>query len=429
MSTVLLPVYLTRAALAEAVACAAPTTLAEEDDLLGLGIELQVRRGAGIELEFGEGPRRRDGASGGVALRVRVDAAVSLRRTSRLFGTAVARGAVSLWLSTTLTLDGWELHSSTSLSRHHWLEEPELRLGGKRLGVGTVTSRIVDLLAERLTRRVDEELRQRDPLGVAVQRVVGELRNPRRLAGPLPLWVQVVPHSLGLGRLAAEAGGLRLTAYARFDLRLTSTPAQAPVSRTTPPNAGIPEGEPRFALALQVAIDYASLEALAARQLIGERFERLGQRTEIVDVAVGGVAGRLQLDIAIAGAATAKLRVTGVLGFEHPPGQVVLREATVSVTQANVLVRGLVRAFAKTIGRRIETEVARGSREQLRVAREKLGQRLAGGELAPGVTGAGQLDDLTVRELTAAAGGVLANAYASGALSLRVERLPAPPRQ
>lgn len=421
--------HLTRAALAKAVASAAPLTLAEDPDLLGLGIELRVRREPGIELEFAQTPRKRSYASDEVTLRVCVSAAVSLRRASRLFGAGAARGSVRLWLSTVLRLDGWRLHSTTTLSRHRWLEEPELRLGGARLGVGKVTSRIVDLLAARLTRRVDEELLLRDPLSTAVQRLVGELRHPRRLGAPLPLWAQVVPRSLGLGRLGTEAGGLRFTAFAEFDLRITSAPPQPLGSELNLPNVGIPEAGPDFTLTPLIAVDYAALQALAARQLVGERFERLGQRVEIVDVAVAGEAGALQIDVGIVGAVRANLRLSGTLDVERPPGHTVLRGASVSVTQANALVRGVVNAFAKTIGRRIETAVASGSRGWLRVAREKLRERLASGELAPGLTGAGQLVELTLLDLRATAAGVLAKARVRGTLSLRVERLPTPPRQ
>lgn len=435
LSHLVLPVTVSREAIAEAAAAAAPRTLAAQDDFLGRGLRLRVERVGDADVAVRDAVPP---ASDVVVVGLRLTAAVGVSRRSRLFGETSAGGTLELEVSVRLALVGWELLPQTRVVAHRWIDRPELRVGGFEVGVGALTSLILEAAAGRIERRIDDDLRARRPLSTAIAALKRRASEPIALDPRVGASVEVGLARLGVGKLHAPAGGLKATIALGFapTVVLAAGPsasaegdsATARGAAGSLPNAGVPDGAPSFSIAVRVRAGFGALGRAATEALAGRSFGRFGRTAVVASVRMSHVEGDLQVDVAVRGDVDAEVRLRARPSVDAPRGCLRLERTSVEVLRGGLLARGAGRLLAGRIARAIERRIAEDAERALAAARRQLDDRLRGGEVAPGVAVEGSLAEFAVRELSVGEGGVSAEAYLAGAAEVRLARLPPPPR-
>ena len=434
-SALALPVHLTHQALAEAVATATPEVLFSEGDLMGRGISATVTRVGRPTIAVAD---RDHAAPNTVALDLGLAASAILEKNTRIFGNSSARGTLQLELTIVASVSGTRLNTYTELTAYRWLEEPQVAFGGLDLGVGALSIRILTLLANRIGRRIDAQIRDRQPLLSALEAARTALEQPRILDSGLDISLLTRVGQLGIGELSRRSRGLSVVVDAALSLTIASCESgaaphgeDADAAQPVDPRKLIDSGG--FSLRPNFVLDYRTLGRAASDALVGRRFERLGRSVEVSAVAIrpahpsGGSSPRLSVELRFDGSLAGRGSISGDLNLLEGGRAVGFEDPEVRILEGGLLVRGLLSLAAKRVSAELTRRVAEESRRGIAEAEQQLRQRLSDGEPMPGVVVVGQLDALRIERLEVGPEAVLAEAVLVGTAAVRIDRLPAKP--
>ncbi len=185
-------------------------------------------------------------------------------------------GALALTAKVALSLGAdWGLRSRTTL-RYTWTKAPVLQVGPLKVEVERYLRARLDEQLVTVAARVDERLRQRDPVRARLEATWAALHEPMPARGRIPAWISIQPVALMSGDPRIARDGVHLDAGLRGRLRLVLGEAPAAFALTPLPPRVAPDGDGGISLQIPVALDWETLSAMMT--------EKVAARAQTLDV-------------------------------------------------------------------------------------------------------------------------------------------------
>lgn len=272
LSSVVVPISIPMDALQQTLEASVPKVFVDERGRdLGHGFTLTAKISRAGEVEV-------TGRGGSLETTVPVDTRIEVQ-VPRQKRPLTVDGRLEVTARSALSLtDAWGLRSHTTL-RSRWTEAPVLRVGQWELPIQSMLDPRIDAALLDAAARVDERLRERDPVRARLETAWTALHQPLPMRGDTPAWLQVQPDAILADAPSITASALSIQAGLRGRFSLVVGTQPEALDPTPLPDREAPEGAPTLSVQVPIALDWDALDRAIRPQLVG--------RAESLDVPGG----------------------------------------------------------------------------------------------------------------------------------------------
>ncbi len=333
------------------------------------------------------------------------------------------RANLVLEIRALLSLDeAWHMGADVAVS-HRWRERPTLSIGILRLGIAKLADKQLNPKWEEVAQEVSTKLAEDDKLRAKIEEAWAEMTVAKQLSDDPETWLVTQPEALFASVPAMEEEGVALTIglKGRFAVQVGGRPPEAS-TRALPPRME-PPAESGFQLALSTTLGWQSLSEQAAQRLVGAPLsDQVDVRVTSVELYPSGdnVAVALGLDADLPGYRTGgQVALVGRPVLSPEAQTVMVSDFGYGVQTQDVLLATVNEWAAGSVVQAVAPRLVFPYGDLLHQARGRVAEQLASDpKLSGGLT---ELDVVGVRVTEA---GLVVDALAAGALSVRIDEAP-----
>jgi hypothetical protein len=345
LSSIYIPVHITRADLKQMVnrAVSGLSLDNQAQPMDGFTWSMAIRREVRVELE-------------GQQIHTVLPIDVHLRKELGI--TALrANGELQLGLKTLFNIrEDWSVQTHTTLVEHQWLRRPVAQVAGMNIPVSGLTNLIIDYSRPRLTRAIDQQIRENVDLRALLAPLWTVLRRPVQVSESMDLWFRFEPRLAGMEPFDSDASGLHSAVHLSGVARLKAGGAPSLID---------PEKDPQFALQHQqrkdslripihTEIPWAQAERIATQNIVGKTFGSKGQEVSVQAIELYGQDDQLIISAKLSGNYKGTVHLRGRPWLNLQKNQVELADLDFDMHTRNVLHRSAAWLFKANIRSSLE---------------------------------------------------------------------------
>lgn len=258
------------------------------------------------------------------------------------FTTARANGELQVRLKTLFNIrEDWTVQTYTTLVDHTWLRRPVAQVAGMNIPVGGLTNLILDYSRPRITRAIDEQIRQNVDLRALLSPLWTVLRRPVQVSESMDLWFRFEPRLAGLEPFRSDRDGLHSAVHLTGVSRLKAGGPPTLIDPEQDPNFALQTFERRDSLRMPIRteIPWAQAEQIANQNLNGSTFGSGKQTVTIQGIQLYGQDDQLIIALKLSGGYKGTIHLRGRPVLNMAKSQVELEGLDFDLETRNVLHR------------------------------------------------------------------------------------------
>lgn len=336
-----------------------------------------------------------------------------------------ATGTILLTYKTTINLNNkWELVSNTSSSGFKWIETPKLNIVGISVPVTPIANLALNQCDRLITNQIDKALAQSIDLKKYVSQVWTEVQKPRLVNADNNLWIRISPHDILLTPFTTSGNKLKMTIAlsAGIETFLGAQPdANTPVKL---PDLKIINRPPQqFNLNIAADVTFDKITEIAKKMLKDKTFKEGNKSITINDLSIFGSNGKAVFVADVSGSLKGRIYFTGNMIFNPDKNTVEISEPEFDVKTQNALIKSASWLMHGFILKQLAPYLTYSVKDNLEQMKKEANQMLANYQVYEGITFQGNLNNLSVQNLSLVPGAVRLQANLKGNIAMQIQDL------
>ncbi len=320
----------------------------------------------------------------------------------------------------------WRVSTTTTAEGYNWINKPKLKIAGFEIPVTSLVARQIDKNLGTITRKLDEQVRDKIDLKTPVLNAWNVVRQPYLLSEKYRTWLLVVPRRILMKPFEVR----NRTIYSTIGLEgytLTQTGPKPDVKPATSlPDLSLATTVPNdFRIQLLSEVPYTEATRLASEQFVGKSYDfRDGAyQITITDIDLYPNNNNLIIKAGLTGSIKGDIYLRGVPYYDPQTRTISLRDLTYDLDTRNVLYRTASWLLQGSFARMMEKQLTIPVGDQLDEATKALQARLTNNPIVKGVILNGKIDHVTPEQVYLTAQSLLAVVNAGGKVNVEVNGL------
>lgn len=253
-----------------------------------------------------------------------------------------AEGIIELQARTQLLITRkWNLQPQTQILSYRWIEEPKLNISGFKLPVTTISDLAFSYGKDKMNGMIDQAIRDNLNLRKYVEQVWSDVQNPMLVNSEHQIWLRITPLQVSLSPFVSTPDKLAFNVGMKSVIESSiGEKLQPSVRRTQLADLQSHVSNVSECKIFTIAdINYAKLEDLARKEMIGKTFTQGKKSITIKEIRIFGIQNKLQVEALVEGSVKGKLIFTGIPVFDNIEKQLVINDFDFDITTKNLLVK------------------------------------------------------------------------------------------
>ncbi len=389
ISTLNLPIKISKEGLSEQLNTVLGDTLYTDDNVDGSGLKVTAQKAMDFELDITQ-----EDLIYTVPLKVNIEKKYYVT-------TLKAEGSIAMQFKTTYEIDStWNLITKTEVLNHKWTEKPTLRMGGFKLPFEVIANAVIKGTKKYLTNTIDQEVKNNLDLKSQAEKVWADLYKPFLASEEYRTWMILNPISVAVKPILNEVDTIST---------LLQVEAQPHLILGEEPDSLIPtelhsftwleDEKDHFDITLVSELPYSEAKVLAGNNLIGEKFESSKRFVTVEDIDLYSRGQFLIIRTKLSGSYDGWINLAGIPRINQENNNILLDNFDIELETKNLLHRSAAWLFKGSFKKMVKEEIEANLSYYMNYTKEVLQEEMNHVKVQNGVYMDGNLHDLKIINL------------------------------
>lgn len=331
-----------------------------------------------------------------------------------------ATGSIALVYKTKLDVDNnWNVKTKTTSAGYSWIETPKLSVAGINIPVKSIAdfalSRTEKLISDGIDKAIGEYINLRELVNGFWQ----DIQEPIKVDSTYNAWVRVIPTGVTLSPFSSYSGKLQIPITFIGEVE---TIAGSNIPYTVPldlPTLGKSYDKPaKFNINLKADVTFDQIIKAAMQKLDGMVFSEGGKSIKVVGLRLYSSSGKAVLALDVDGSFKGRIFLTGDMEYDPNTLSISVKNADFDIKTRSSLVKSANWLLHGMILRKLQPYLTYNVEQMLEEVRVNANNMIQKYSLFEGVYLYGNLDAISVSNITMVPGAVRVGANLSGNVKL-----------
>lgn len=331
-----------------------------------------------------------------------------------------ASGSIALVYKTKLDVDNnWNVNTKTTSAGYSWIETPKVSVAGINIPVKSIAdfalSRTEKLISDKIDQAISESVNLRELVNGFWQ----DIQEPIKVDSTYNAWVRVIPTGVTLSPFSSYSSKLQIPVTFIGEVE---TIAGSSIPYTVPldlPTLGKSYDKPaKFNINLKVDVTFEQIIKAAMQQLDGMVFSESGKSIKVVGLRLYSSSGKAVLALDVDGSFKGRVFLTGDMEYDPNTLSISVKNADFDIKTRSSLVKSANWLLHGMLLRKLQPYLTYNVEQVLEVVRVNANSMIQKYSLFEGVYLSGNLDAISVSNITMVPGAVRVGANLSGNVKL-----------
>jgi hypothetical protein len=336
-----------------------------------------------------------------------------------------ANGSIALTYKTAISIDkNWKLVSKTAASGYEWIETPKLNVVGVSVPVTPIANLALSRTDQLISEQIDKSLAEAIDLKKYVLQAWNESQKPRQVSVENDVWIRITPKDVYVSPFITTANKLNLAValYAQIESFMGTKPETNPTV-ALPPFKQINRPAQQFNLNIGADVTFDKIAEMAKKQLINKTFTEGKKTITITDLSIFGNEGKAVFVADVVGSLKGRIYFKGNMIYNPTKTAVEITEPKFDVKTSNALVKSAGWLLHGMILKQLTPYLTYPVKDDLEKVKKDVNQMMGNYSIMDGVNLQGNLNNISVLNLSLVPGALRIQVNVKGNVALKVEDL------
>ncbi len=329
-------------------------------------------------------------------------------------------GAIALVFRTRLSINpDWSIKTETEASGYEWITEPVVKIAGVNIPVKFVADLILKKNRKIIGSSIDESVKEFLDLKPYAMQAWKSLNQPLSLSDEYNMWLNFDVSDFYISPILATNGIIRIHTGMKSVLE-TSVGSQ-PLGKALPPLPTLQINDDlKDELTINASLDisFDEINRQTARYVSGQIFRQGGRSVKVEDVKIYGSHGKLVAETRLSGSFKGTVYFKGTPAYNVKDSTLYLKDFDFDISTRNVLVKSATWLYQSGFRNMIAKKMVWPMAPDIKMLFDEINSSLKSYPLAAGATLKGQVNRISIDEITLTPDGVKPFVSAEGKMSV-----------
>ncbi len=308
---------------------------------------------------------------------------------------------IALKFKTKFTINkDWSFTTVTTSDGFEWLSTPVMKIGPIDVPITSVASMILKANKDKLTKEIDNAVKQNFSLKKYVQDMWVTMQKPIKVSDTYNLWLKLNPQQFSATPLINQNGKLKISLGIKtiIETYMGDEPKQN-INNTLPDFVQAKTFDNTFVINLMSEVTYKSADSLAKQYLKGKTFTQGKRTVTVTDIKVYGNNDKMVIGTTLKGSINGTIYLTGVPVFEQETQTVKIKDIDYDMQTKNKLLKTADWLMHGTFVKMIEPSLTMPIGDKLEESRKMIQSQLTNNHLTKNILLNGTLQNLSIENI------------------------------
>lgn len=308
---------------------------------------------------------------------------------------------IALKFKTKFTINkDWSFTTVTTSDGFEWLSTPVMKVGPVDIPITSVASIILKANKDKLTKEIDNAVKQNFSLKKYVQDMWVTMQKPIKVSDTYNLWLKLNPQQFSATPLINQNGKLKISLGIKsiIETYMGDEPKQN-INTTLPEFVQAKTFDNTFVINLMSEVTYKSADSLAKQYLRGKTFTQGKKTVTVTDIKVFGNNDKMVIGTTLKGSINGTIYLTGVPVFEQETQTVKIKDIDYDIETKNKLLKTADWLMHGTFVKMIEPSLTMPIGDKLEESRKMIQSQLTNNHLTKNILLNGTLLNLSIENI------------------------------
>ena len=308
---------------------------------------------------------------------------------------------IALKFKTKFTINkDWSFTTVTTSDGFEWLSTPVMKIGPIDVPITSVASMILKANKDKLTKEIDNAVKQNFSLKKYVQDMWVTMQKPIKVSDTYNLWLKLNPQQFSATPLINQNGKLKISLGIKtiIETYMGDEPKQN-INNTLPDFVQAKTFDNTFVINLISEVTYKSADSLAKQYLKGKTFTQGKRTVTVTDIKVYGNNDKMVIGTTLKGSINGTIYLTGVPVFEQGTQTVKIKDIDYDMQTKNKLLKTADWLMHGTFVKMIEPSLTMPIGDKLEESRKMIQSQLTNNHLTKNILLNGTLQNLSIENI------------------------------
>ena len=294
----------------------------------------------------------------------------------------------------------WSFTTVTTSDGFEWLSTPVMKIGPIDVPITSVASMILKANKDKLTKEIDNAVKQNFSLKKYVQDMWVTMQKPIKVSDTYNLWLKLNPQQFSATPLINQNGKLKISLGIKtiIETYMGDEPKQN-INNTLPDFVQAKTFDNTFVINLMSEVTYKSADSLAKQYLKGKTFTQGKRTVTVTDIKVYGNNDKMVIGTTLKGSINGTIYLTGVPVFEQETQTVKIKDIDYDMQTKNKLLKTADWLMHGTFVKMIEPSLTMPIGDKLEESRKMIQSQLTNNHLTKNILLNGTLQNLSIENI------------------------------
>lgn len=336
-----------------------------------------------------------------------------------------ANGSIALNYKTTISFDkNWKLVSKTTASGFEWIETPKLNVVGVSIPVAPIANIALSRCDKLISDQIDKTLAEMVDVKKYMSQAWNSVQKPQQVNAENGVWLRVTPKDVYVSPFTTTGNKLNMAValYAQIESFIGSKPAANPLV-ALPIFKSITRPAQQFNLNIAGDVLFDKISEMAQKQLLNKSFSQGKKSITVTGLSIFGNEGKAVFVADVIGSLKGRIYFTGTMIYNAEKMAVEITEPAFDVKTKNGLAKSASWLLKGVILKQLAPYLTYPVKEDLDKIKKDVNLMLTNYEIINGVSLKGNLNDLSVLNLSLVPGAVRIQVNLKGNIGLKIDDL------
>lgn len=329
-------------------------------------------------------------------------------------------GAIALVFRTRLSINpDWSINTQTEASGYEWITEPVVKIAGVNIPVKFVADLILKKNRKIIGSSIDESVKEFLDLKPYAMQAWKSLNQPLSLSDEYNMWLNFDVSDFYISPILATNGIIRI--HTGMKSVLETSVGSKPLEKALPPLPSLQindDLQDELTINASLDISFDEINRQTEKYVSGQVFSQGGRSVKVEDVKIYGSHGKLVAETRLSGSFKGTVYFKGTPVYNVKDSTLYLKDFDFDISTRNVLVKSATWLYQGGFRNMIAKKMVWPMASDIKMLFDEINSSLKSYPLAAGATLKGQVNRISIDEITLTPDGVKPFVSAEGRMSV-----------